>query len=277
MHSHDQTALAESQTRDALANADALRIAGRWGDASALLRGAEPAAALAGREAQGRRALAAAQVLADQHIFARVKSPAERERLLDEAMAHADAVRSDPLRAAVWDAKGWSLHAAFITAEDQEENPDELACFERGLAMRRAMGNQRDIAESLFHVGLVYGVVRDDDLQGMPYFQQAYDLAKQAGDTILQSYAIRHLGYAKHIAGDESAAHAGMLESLRLREEAGFVPGIAYALLPVAENELAQGNRSAALGYYRHAREIFTSLGLPRQVAWVDELIAAVG
>jgi pimeloyl-ACP methyl ester carboxylesterase len=239
-----------------------------------------PTAAQAGHTAQAYWALAAVWTLTEREIFAHIDGAAEHEALLAEAMVHAEAANSEALRAAVWDARGNALHATFVsgrTAGIPVEHPDELACFARGLAMRRTLGNPRELAESLFHVGLVHQVVRGEPAASLPYFQEAYDRAIQSDDTILQSYAIRHLGLAKSAVGDAAAARPALLESLRLREEAGFVPCIALALIPLAQDALAEGDRDTARGHYTRARNLLASLHATHPVAWIDRLIEELG
>ena len=46
-----------------------------------------------------------------------------------------------------------------------------------------------------------------------------------AADPVLMSYAIRHVAFCRLHAGDRAGARDGLEESLRLREQAGFLPG----------------------------------------------------
>jgi hypothetical protein len=259
---------------DASVVADAWRLAGRWEDALTLLRGLWPIALTQGDAALARLAVQMGRVLVDQAVFAAADTTQERDALLERALTHAEAAGSDTLRGDVWDAKGWSLHAAFLAGGRIAEPPDELPFFERGLALRRTAGDLRGVAESLFHVGLVYGVVRQDDLQAFPYFEEAHRLAREVGDPIMESYAIRHIGFAHLAAGDRRAARAAFAESLRLREEAGFVPGVAMALVACAATAQEDGDRAGTIASLERARAIFVGLEIPRQVAWIESLLA---
>jgi tetratricopeptide (TPR) repeat protein len=270
----DQQGLPLRLLDDASAVADAWRLAGRWEDALTLLRGLWPIALAQRDAALASLALQMGRVLVDQAIFARADTTQERDALLERALTHAEAAGSDALRGDVWDAKGWSLHAAFLAGDRNAEPPDELPFCERGLALRRAAGDQRGVAESLFHVGLVYSVIRRDDLQALPYFQEAYRLAREVGDPVTESYAIRHIAFAHLAAGDIRAARAGFAESLRLREGVGFLPGVAMALVACGEAAQEDGDRAGAIAFLERARAIFVSLAIPRQVAWVETLLA---
>ncbi len=125
--------------------------------------------------------------------------------------------------------------------------PGELACFQRGLELRRRAGDERGVAESLFQVGLVHQVIRDDSAAALPWFEEAYTRARKAADPVLMSYAIRHVAFCRLHAGDRAGARAGLEESLWLREQAGFIPGVAMALAALAEVVASDGQRQDAV------------------------------
>lgn len=116
---------------------------------------------------------------------------------------------------------------------------------------------------------LVYGIVRRDHVQALPYLEESYRLAKDVGDLVTASYAIRHIGFAQHAEGDGDAAYAAMAASLHLRERAGFVPGVAMALHTMAYAEAEYGDKTKAIGCLERARSIFESLAVAKQVAWL--------
>jgi tetratricopeptide (TPR) repeat protein len=270
----ENTIRAARSLEDAEALADAWRLAGRWDDALALLRGLEPAAREAGDSALARQLGLVGRILIDQGMFGGVDTTAEREAVLDRALAHAEAAGAADLLGAFWDAKGLSLHTAYLDGDRDKEPKHELEFFERGLALRRQTGDARGVAESLFHVGLVYGVVRQDHTQALPYFQQAHQASQAAGDLVMESYAVRHIAFAQHDAGDMAGARASLAESLRLREEAGFVPGVAMALAALAYFEAHYGEKPAAMRLLQRARDMFVALGAAPRVAWVEQQIA---
>jgi len=225
--------------------ADTWRLAGRWADALTLLRGLDPVAAAVGDGAQASLAVQLARVHLDHGTFAGTTLLREVGDILERGLAQAEAAHSTMLQGALWDAKGYSLHVAFLAAGRSSEPADELPCFQRGLTLRRTAGDQRGIAESLFHIGLVYGVVRQNDVLALPYLEEAYRLAQEVGDRVTTSYAVRHIGFALSSAGDLEGAQAALAESLRLREAEGFVPGVAMALVACALAAKDAGNKAA--------------------------------
>ena len=276
MSESESITLAERARRlvdDAAILADAWRIMGRWADALTLLGGLQPIAQEYDAALRATHALATARLLNEQAGFGGVDTLAERSAHLDTALAAAQQTDDPSLLGAVWDARGMSLHYAFLDSERAAEPPEELPSFERGLDYRQRASDQRGVAESLFHIGLVYGVVRQDHAQALPFFQQSYDLAQTVGDQIMASYAIRHIGFAQQANGDNAEARASMQESLALREEAGFIPGIAMALVMLAYADAELGQREQALEHLQRAKAIFLGLQAEKRVAWMEKLI----
>jgi len=61
------------------------------------------------------------------------------------------------------------------------------------------------------------------------------------------SYALRHLGIAEHTAGRLEATRGLLEESVRLRREVGFLPGVAANLVGLTYIAAAQSRREEAL------------------------------
>lgn len=256
---------------DALAIANTWRIHGRWTDALTLLRGLQPVVSEVGDAAVARQLLSIARVLTDMASFGGFETLEERELALRQALAHAESTGDAPLIGDVSDAQGMSLHITYLEGDRANEPAEELPSFERGLSFRQQAGAPAAVAESLFHIGLVYGVVRRDHERAMPYFKEAYRLASEAQDAIVASYAIRHVAFAHAATGDIPAARAALEESLRLREGADFIPGVAMALMVLAYGSEQAGDTAQARQHLERAKGIFESLGAARRVAEVDQ------
>ena len=258
---------------DAAVLADAWRVAGRWSDALTLLAGIEPLVHGLSAAEQALHALTTARVLTDQAGFSGVDTWTRRSSCLDAALTWAQQTENSALLGAVWNARGMSLHQRFLDTGQTTEPPEELPSFEQALGFYQATNDRRGIAQSLFHLGLVHGIVRRDHAQALPFLQQAYTLAQVLPDPILSSYAIRHIGFAQYDAHDLAAARASLLESLHLREQAGFVPGVAMAWVMLAHADAELGQRDLARAHLQHARTIFQGLHADPKVAWVDQLL----
>lgn len=199
-----------------------------------------------------------ARLLYERAVFggdADVLSAAEREL---------DAVEADLALA-----RGRVLHARFV--DSQNEDPHELGLFERATQLYRRLGNRRGEAESSFWIGCFHQVVRGDNDTAVPALERAYELARQTGDTLTQSYALRHLGIAEHAAGHLETARERLEESVRLRKEIGFLPGVAANLVGLAYVAIAQDRRGEAQALLEEARAIAEACGAERITGQINE------
>jgi tetratricopeptide (TPR) repeat protein len=243
--------------------AERLRLAGRWDDALETLAGRDDVEA----------AMERVRILADVNMLVR-DVDGELERAIDAVETLG--VGDRRAEAFVLERRGLRLHTAFLHDRSAGEPPDELPLFEQALGLRREIGDERGIAESLFHIGLVHQVVRDDSPASLPWFQESYERAREAGDDLLRSYTVRHLGFAYQEAGDTAGAEQALRESLELRREAGWTAGVAAAELGLA-GLLAERDRSdEARALAESARATLETLGATRFLAFaqaqLDEL-----
>jgi hypothetical protein len=116
-----------------------------------------------------------------------------------------------------------------------------LALFERAAQTYQLAADARGESEALFWIGWFHQVVRGDDDAALPILQRSCELAAQAGDKLTMSYALRHLGIADHAAGRLDTARERLEESVRLRRETGFMPGVAANLVGLAYIAAADG------------------------------------
>ena len=258
---------------EALLRANQLRIAGQWKDVLTLLRDVQSLANDLGIAARARHALFTARTLTEQAGFGGFDTWEERLQYLETALADAQQTDDLALQGAIWDARGMSLHQQYLDTGRPTEPPEELPSFERGLSYRQQVDDQHGIAESLFHIGLVHGIVRQDHKTALPFLQESYTLAQAHGDQITSSYAIRHIGFAQYDANDLVRARASLQESLQLREQAGFIPGVAMAFVMLAYADAELGQRPTALEHLQRAKAIFLELQAANKVVWVEKLI----
>jgi tetratricopeptide (TPR) repeat protein len=114
--------------------------------------------------------------------------------------------------------------------------------------------------------------VRQDSDAAVPILQPSYKLAAQAGDKLTMSYALRHLGIAEHAAGRLDAARGLLEDSVRLRRELGFMPGVAANLVGLAYIAAADGRRDEALALIAEASAIAQASGADGIMRQVEEM-----
>lgn len=165
-------------------------------------------------------------------------------------------------------ARGRILHARFL--EQRQEDPHELELFTRAAELYRKLGDARGEGDSLFWVGAFHQVIRDDSAAALPALERAYQLAAEAGDKLTMSYAVRHLAFADMAADRTDLARERFEESVRLRREVGFMPGVAAGLLALAELTAATGDRDGASALLDEAAGIATASAARGILRWID-------
>jgi tetratricopeptide (TPR) repeat protein len=225
-----------------------LRGAGRWDEALELV--ADP--------------LERADLLNEQALF--TGSPEARRRAAEEL---------DRAEALLALGRGRILHARFL-AERGDEDPRELEEFEHALELARRLGDRGVEAQALFWVGLAHQVVRGDQAAALPAFECSYTLARELGDTITMSYAVRHLAFADDDAGRHGQAWARFEESVELRRAEGFLPGVAAGLLTLGEVAAEQGRPDEARRLLKEARTVAEQVGAEPFLRRIEAALAAM-
>ncbi|GAA2388225.1 tetratricopeptide repeat protein [Dactylosporangium salmoneum] len=156
--------------------------------------------------------------------------------------------------------RGKLIHAAFLN-ERGDEDPAELALFERARELWAALGDPRGEGEATFWAGCFHQVVRDDDATARPLFERARELSQSAGDRLMLSYTLRHLGFSEHLAGRLDAARAYFEESSALRRALGFDAGVAANLVGLAYIAAEQGRPGDAAATLDEAGELAAAVG----------------
>jgi hypothetical protein len=208
--------------------------------------------------------LALAARLYEQSVFGGDRNAVPR------ALTELDQVEAD-----VALARGRILHARFL--EDRQEDATELTLFERALDLYQQLGAVRGEAEALFWIGTFHQVVRGDTATALPSLRRSYALATEVDDRLTQSYAVRHLGFADLAAGDVARGRERLEESVRLRREIGFQPGVAAGLLALAEVAAEEGRRDDALAMIDEATAIANASGAKGIQRWIDEANGRIG
>jgi hypothetical protein len=184
------------------------------------------------------------------------------------ALEDADRVLNG-VEAALALARARIMHARFLA--DHRENPDELVLAERAAALYHQLDDARREAEALFWAAAFHQVVRQDEGAARPMLERSRDLAAAAGDKLTLSYAVRHLGFAEMANGHLGAARDLLEESVRLRREIGFLPGLAAGVLALAELTAREGDRDRALALLDEAAAIASGAGAVSVLRWVDQ------
>ncbi len=157
-----------------------------------------------------------------------------------------------------WDAAEDALRAAEALALTDDER-GATACERGYLAYASTLLGNRDRADEArtalgraaallgpgsptrplldFRRGLISQHLAHNPTGAQAAFQRAHAGAAAHGDTLLRSFTWRHLAGMAEEEGNLAEAHRGFAESLRIREELGYLVGIAPALASLADVE----------------------------------------
>jgi hypothetical protein len=177
----------------------------------------------------------------------------------------------------VLDRQAMLMHFRALEGDlDEADSDGEEALFQQALDIRRNLGDPAGTAASLFGVGLVHQVLRQDWTAAMPYYWEALELADQYGDLLLRSEVHRHVGFyyaMSDLQSDKALEHLRI--SHELRAELGdprWIPGGTVAL---GIAELADGLREQGLAHVRQAVAQAHEAGLSAErIAWMEQFLA---
>lgn len=199
-----------------------LRSRGCWEDAAALV---EPRAA-----AEPRAALRRAELLVERCMFT-----GEGWGRAEEALRAAESLSlDDEERGAAACERGYLAYAStLLRVRDRAD--EARAALGRSAALLAPDSPCRPLLD--FRRGLMAEHVSGNPQAAEAGYRRAHNEALNRGDALLTSYTWRHLAALELLAGNPAEARHGFAESLRLREETGFLVGIAPALVALAEVE----------------------------------------
>jgi ketosteroid isomerase-like protein len=228
--------------------------------------------ALAARD--GSNGAAAEPDSADGDWRARAQRRYEDAAFGDDATGLAAGDRElDLVEAGLALARGRLLHGRWLTGSEPADQA--LEHFEHAAQLYGKLGDARGEAEALFWVATFHQAVRGDHERALPLLQRAGELAAADGDLLTLSYVARHLGFADDSAGRPELARQRLEESLRLRCEIDFQPGVAAALLALAEFAASHGDQAESESLLREARQTACASGARGVQRRIDQLRTA--
>ncbi|WP_117211711.1 tetratricopeptide repeat protein [Allorhizocola rhizosphaerae] len=163
-------------------------------------------------------------------------------------------------------ARGRLVHAQFLA----DRKPYQPGRFERAVELYSGLGDTRGEAEALFWLGTYHQVVHGDHDTALPHLQRARDLALAVDDKLTLSYVVRHIGFAEMAAGNPDTARELLEQSVALRREVGFQPGVAAGLLSLAFHAHETGDHAAAESLFDEAMATAQAVGARGIINWIE-------
>ncbi|MFE3495347.1 hypothetical protein ACFXOM_09575 [Streptomyces sp. NPDC059169] len=198
-----------------------LRSRGCWADAAALL---------APHSASPTLTLQRAALLVERCLFTGT-GWADAEDALRSAEA---AARDDDERGAAACERGQLAYASTVLGV-RDRADEARAALGRAAALLAPDAAGRPLLD--FRRGLVAEHLADSPQAARAAYHRAHAGAITHGDTLLLSFTWRHLAALALRDGEVAEARHGFSESLRIREELGYLIGTAPALTALADTE----------------------------------------
>jgi tetratricopeptide (TPR) repeat protein len=195
-------------------------------------------------------ALLRASVLVEQCMFT-LQGWEEAEA----ALAHAEAIAADSeLAGAAASERAYFEYAStLLNGKDLTEQAQ--SSIAKADSLLGETSSYRPLME--FRRGLIFENLVEDVHKARSSYELAHKGATDSGDPVLLSYTWRHLGSTDQQLGDVQRARTCYAESLRHREIAGFVIGVAPALTTLA----SVSSETEAAQMMTEARRLVTSFG----------------
>ncbi|NGO69820.1 hypothetical protein, partial [Streptomyces boncukensis] len=173
----------------------------------------------------------------------------------EDALRAAEAVaQDDDERGAAACERGQLAYAATVLGV-RDRTDEARAALGRAAALLAPTAPGRPLLD--FRRGLLAENLSDTPDAARAAYRRAHAGATSRGDLLLCSFTWRHLGGLALRDGEQAEARHGFAESLRLREELGFLVGMAPALASLADVEPEE----TAERLRDEARRLFRLLG----------------
>jgi tetratricopeptide (TPR) repeat protein len=167
-------------------------------------------------------------------------------------------------------ARGRFLHARFFV--DHEDRPEQLDQLTKATELFHELGDMRGEAEATFWAAIYHQVIHHDETTAVPLLERAQTLAGAANDLLVMSYVVRHLGFVDVNAEQFDPAHEKFEESVRLRRQIGFLPGVAAGLVALAELAATMADRPTAQRYLEEASTICSETDSKGAMRWISQV-----
>jgi tetratricopeptide (TPR) repeat protein len=256
----------------AISTARAWELQGRWDEGAALLHAVLPVTE--GDLDREAATLTALVRLRNAQAFLQGPGHADEKAAAIERIAAIGEQRDDRrLQADSLHERALDLHVRFFY--DEGDLDAERDMLKRALKLRRGIGDELGAGWSLVYLGIICQLDGDGSA-ALPLFDEAHDIGAAAGDPILTSYAIRHIGMIRQDREEWEAAEQAFAESLALRERAGWYAGGPAAHLALGSLLRLRGEARRARDHLERAREVGQRLDADRIVAAAEEELAAL-
>ena len=139
--------------------------------------------------------------------------------------------------------------------EEKEENLDKATkLIDEVIVILEKLENTKYLSQAYFYRGLFFERRRQLE-SAEKWYILSHQLAKENNHLVEESFAVRHLAFVNMRRGNVEKCHDLLLESLNLREDAGFKIGIPYSILSMGDINTLLKDLDKAMEYYKSGYE----------------------
>ena len=171
---------------------------------------------------------------------------------LERALDRGDA--TDPV------VRAKALHSLGNLALDLGDYPQARARYEASLALRRAAGDQRGVADSLNGLGLV-ALDQGDQVRARALHAESLSIRRQQNDQHGVALSLYNLGRVATAEGNYPEARARFREAVAIQQTMGDAAGVAYALFRLGVVARNEGDVGAAADLLEQSLALFRAVG----------------
>lgn len=136
---------------------------------------------------------------------------------------------------------------------------DAIDCYEHGLEIARAIGDQSGIFDALFGLGFIWGAHRYNSARGRAYFEEALQLADEG--TREYGLALNGMGILALNDGDAARARAYFEQKIAINRTLGDKTGVGGGLNNLGIAALQEGDLAGAHDYFQQSLSIVQEIG----------------
>jgi predicted ATPase/class 3 adenylate cyclase len=168
-----------------------------------------------------------------------------------------------------------ALHGAGVLAQVQGDYAVARSMYEKGLALRRELGDKQGIASLLNNLGLL-AYHQGDYASARSLQEEGLAMARELGERWGIASSLNNLGNVAFQQGDYAAARSLGEESLALKRELGDKQGVANTLTNLGLLAFEQGDYPAARSMYEESLALCRELGNKWSIAMALDHLGAV-
>jgi non-specific serine/threonine protein kinase len=157
------------------------------------------------------------------------------------------------------DLRARALNGAGVLAREQGDIDEAVRLIERGLALRRALGDEADIAASLNSLGTVVSGRGDYD-RARTLYEEALAMQRTLGNRHAVAAALANLGVVARRQGALDRAVALSEEGVAVLREVGDTHSVATALQNLGSIHRDQGALERSAARYRESLALYAEV-----------------